>query len=76
MVTKQQLVEDIQNMERVHQEYVTQFQQLTRAIEQQSGGIQYARMLLSKMEEAATIQEEQKVPAPLHNHVPESEIPL
>lgn len=50
-ITKEQLVKDIQSMEKVHAEYSMQLQQLTRAVEQQSGGIQYARMLLNKMEE-------------------------
>ena len=49
-MTKEQLVQDIQQMERVYNEYRGQLEQLVKAVEQQAGGIQYARMLLARME--------------------------
>lgn len=57
IISKEQLTKDIQGMEKVMQEYLGQRQQIEmqkaqidKAIEQQSGGIQYARHLLMQIE--------------------------
>ena len=49
-ITKEQLIQDIQGMERAHNDFLMELQRVTKAVEQQSGGIQYARMLLAKIE--------------------------
>lgn len=66
VISKEQVVKDIQGMETVLQNLLTQKQQIDtqkemveKSIEQQSGGIQYARHLLASLEKA----EEEKVPA-------------
>lgn len=70
-ITKEQLIKDIQGMEASYRDYSQQLAQLTKAVEQQSGGIQYARMLLQKME-----AEEEETKEVSTNHVPKEEVSL
>lgn len=74
---KEDILSDLKGMEDVYRQYQEQHAQVTKALEQQSGAIQYAKMLLAKIEKEEGEEKELKAAVPVvinSNSVPQEEM--
>jgi len=70
-MNREDLVKELSQMEEVFRQQTVQLENLTRAREQQSGAIQYARLILERMDKG----EEEKKAVPVIADLPKNSVP-